>query len=247
MKLMLPRIGVAALVAIALAACSGQSTLPSAAPQSIAPAVATGHLSLNPAGFDALSALSPDAKSPCDIGGFWYFKGSCILTAMPSAAGKIALSAYKGLAVTLAFAKSNGDNTPFVVDAGTSSKDITGTFQKTKFPDYGSVGCYNPTSGKTTKCVGTGFLYELVANASKTATVDLKSLPSAAITTTGTFPGTKSCAMNALAFTSSGIPAGWYVLSSGTKPKGTTLSLPVVKLPFTFKPQNFTVFAYSCE
>lgn len=242
MHFKLPQVGIAALVAIGLAACSGQSTVPSAAPQAFAPEAASAQLSMHSSFADALIA---NAASPCKIKGFWYFKGTCVAAKIKSSPGKLTLTAYKGLTLTLGFTKSNAANAVFLLGEGTSSADITGAFAKTKFPDYGTVPCVT-TAGKTAKCIGKAFLYLLVANAS-TVAVTFQSLPSATITTTGAFPGTKKCGVAGMGFSSTGIPAGWFLLPANAKPAGTKVAFPAAKGSFSFNPQTFTVLGFTCE
>jgi hypothetical protein len=245
MKFSLPRIGVAALVAISLAACSGQSMVPSQSPLSSAPDARTASLTFTSS--MSADALTPDAKSPCDIKGFWYFKGSCVLGAITAAGGKLPLKAYKGITVTLAVPKSNAaKGTDFLVGDGTSSTDITGTFQGTKFINFGKVPCVSITTFKTVKCVGTAFLYTLVANASK-ATVVLKSLPGATLLS-AKFPGSKSCSAAQIAFTSSGVPGGWFLLPGSGKPAKGSVTIPgYAAKPFSMAANSFTVLAFTCQ
>jgi hypothetical protein len=246
MQFRLPRIGVAALFALGLAACSGQSTVPSAAPQVLGPdMLSTAALTMHAAPFG--DAISPDAKSPCDLGtSIWYFKGTCVLAAIKSSPNTVALKAYKTYTLSLSFPKSDAKNTPFILGEGTSSKDITGTYSGSKFPDYGSVPCYT-TKGKTAKCTGKGFLYLFVANAATTGSVTFPSVPGASITTTGSFPGTKSCSATQLAFTSSGQVAGWYLPTGSAKPAGKTVSVPGFKGAFAFKAHTFSVVGFTCQ
>jgi hypothetical protein len=242
MQFKLPRIGVAALVALGLAACSGQSTVPSAAPQALSPDAASLRLSM-PAVLD--DAAIANATSPCKVKGFWYFKGTCIASPVKNSAAKVTLDAYKGLGLTLGLSKSNANNATFILGEGTSSADITGTFKNTKFPDYGTVPCVT-LQGKTAKCIGKAFLYLLVANTSKN-TVTFAGLPSATITNTGKFPGTKQCGVAGLGFTSSGVAAGWFLLPSNAKPAGNKIAFPAQTSQFTFSAGSFTVLGFTCK
>jgi hypothetical protein len=245
MQLRLPRITLAAFAVIGLAACAGQSTVPSSAPQALAPQAMSpmSPMSMRAVHSDALTA---NAASPCKVKNFWYFKGTCIAVVMNGSAGKAALKAYKGLGLTLGFSKNDGKKAAIVVGEGTSSSDITGTYQNTKFIDYGTVQCAT-LKGKAAKCPGKAFLYVLLANASK-STVTFSALPSATITNTGAFPG-KSCAAILMGFTSSGIPAGWYLLPGSVKPKGHTVSFPAPSLgsTFPFSSGSFTVLGFTCK
>jgi len=237
------RIGVAALVAFALAACSGgQSAVPSAAPQALAPDMtSTAPLAMRTFPF----AISPDAKSPCDLGSsIWYFRGSCVNTPIKSAGNKVALKAYKTYALTLTFPKSNAANGDFLLGEGTSSKDITGKFKGAAFPEYGTA-CYT-TKGKSTTCTGSAVLYLFFANNSKNSVV-FPSIPNATIATTGAFPGKKSCSMIQIAQDTSGNFVGWYLLTGSGKISGKTVSIPGMVTKSSFAPMTFTVFGYTCQ
>jgi hypothetical protein len=223
MYLKFPRIGIAALVSLGLAACSGQSTVPSAAPQAFAPQ----------------SAAIPDAKSKCALKNVYNFKGTCVSVAVKSGGGAAKLSAYKGLALIVGFGKSNANGSSFLLADGTSSTDITGTMGSAKvaFPNYGGkTPCYT-LQGKATKCpAGSGVLYFLVANAGANP-VAFKALPGVKITSSGAFPAKKSCTMVAMAFGSTG-PGGWFLLPSTAKPGGTSVQLPAAPVGFTFSPNG---------
>jgi hypothetical protein len=245
MHFKLPRIGVAALVALGLAACSAQSTVPSAAPQAFAPdLVSMAPLTMHAASFG--DAVSPDAKSPCNLGSsIWYFKGSCVLAAIKSAPNSVSLKAYKTYALTLSFAKSNSNNSQFILGEGTSSKDITGSFAGEKFPTYGSVPCYT-IKGKVATCTGKAFLYVFVANAGAN-TVTFPGVPGASVTTTGAFPGTKSCSAVQIANDKTGKPVGWYLLPGSVKPTATKVSVKGFKGAFSFPTHTFTVVGFTCQ
>ncbi len=243
MQFKLPRIGLAALVALGLAACSGQSTIPSAAPQALAPDA----VSMAPQTMRATfgDAISPDAKSPCDVG-IWFFTGSCVKATIKSSPTKVALKPFKSYALSLSFAKSNVKNATFLIGDGTGSKDITGTFNGAKFPNYGSIPCAS-TKGKVVKCTGKAFLYLFVANASS-GTVTFPSIPGASITTTGTFPGTKSCSAILISIdTKSGKPNAWILLPGSVKPDGSTVAVPASKGGFSFPTHTFTVLGFTCR
>ena len=247
MNFKFPRVGIAALVALGLAACSGQSTVPSGAPQSFAPEAASAQLSTHSSLADALVA---NAASPCNVGKkFWYFKGTCVDAKIKSSPNKLVLAPYKGLKLTLGFPKSNAANAAFLIGDGTSSADITGVFvtktAKTKFIDYGTVPCVD-AKGNPTKCVGKAFLYVLLANASS-STVNFANLPTATITTSGQFPGTKKCGVIAMGFDQNSNPAGWFLLGANAKPQGNKVSLPAPKGAFRFDSGTFTILGYTCQ
>jgi hypothetical protein len=243
MHFKLPRIGLAAIVALGIAACSGQSTVPSAAPQAQSPDA----VSLAPQTMHATfgDAISPNAKSPCDVG-IWFFAGSCVAATIKSSPTKVALKPFKTYALSLSFPKSNAKNASFLLGVGTSSKDITGKFDGVKFPDYGSIPCAT-AKGKVVKCPGKAFLYLFVANASS-GTVTFPSIPGASITTTGTFPGTKSCSAVSIHINStSGKPDAWVLLPGSVKPAGSTVSVPGAKGAFGFPTHTFTVLGFTCK
>jgi hypothetical protein len=240
-----PRIGVAALVAIGLAACSGQSTVPSAAPQAPgADMVSTAPLTTHAMSFG--DAIAPDAKSPCDIATIWYFRGSCVAANIKSSPNKVTLKAYKTYALTINFPKSNANNGEFILGVGTSSKDITGTLSGDKFPDYGSIPCYT-SKGKSAKCAGKAFLYLFFANASTTNTVKFPSLPSETITTTGAFPGTKSCGSTQMAYDTNGNLVGWFLPGPNAKPSGNAATIPAFPGKAKLGPRTFTIIGFACQ
>ncbi|HTA40417.1 MAG TPA: hypothetical protein VK760_15135 [Candidatus Acidoferrales bacterium] len=237
MHLKLSRFGIAALVAVALGACSGQSSVPSAGPQSVGPDKA----SIAPFAMQAMPfghAISPDAASPCNVG-IWYFRGSCVAVDIPSKANSVSLKTYKTFAITLNFPKSKANNASFIIGDGTGSKDITGTLSGAKFPVYGSIPCIT-TKGKTVKCPGTAFLYVFVANASA-GTVSFPAIPSSSVTTTGKFPG-KTCSPIALQGTQA-----WILIPLASKVKGNTFGTPALKDDFSFPSRTFAVLGFTCQ
>jgi hypothetical protein len=240
----LPRIGIAALVALGLAACSGQSTVPSSAPQAFAPdAVSMAPLTMRATFGDT---VLPNAASPCNVG-IWYFKASCVAATIKSSPNKVALQAYETYALTLSFPKSNAKNAEFLLGLGTSSKDISGSFDGAKFPDYGTLPCIT-LKGKTTKCPGKAFLYLFIANASA-GTVTFPSIPGASVTTTGAFPGAKSCSAILMHMNSATKPTpdAWILLPGSAKPVGKTVSVPGFPGGFGFPTYTFTVVGFICQ
>lgn len=243
MNLKSPRVGIAALVALGLAACSGQSTVPSAAPQAPSDGmVSTAQLITHAVPFG--DAISPDAKSPCDVG-IWYFTGSCVAADIKSSPNKVTLKAYKTYALTINFPKSNANNGEFILGVGTSSKDITGTLSGAAFPDYGSLPCYT-YQGKKSKCTGKPFLYLFFANASPKKVTFPSALPSESITTTGAFPGTKSCGYIQMAYANGNL-VGWFLPAGNAKPVGRTVSIPGFPGKAVFKSRTFTVIGFACR
>jgi hypothetical protein len=233
MYLKFPRIGIAGLVSLGLAACSGQSTVPSAAQQ----------------GFASETAAIAATKSPCAIKGIYNFKGTCLSVAVKNGGGAAKLSAYKGLALTVGFGKSNANGATFLLADGTSSADITGTMGKGKvpFPNYGGkTPCFSLQTGKQTKCApGSGVMYFVAVNTAANA-VTFKTLPGVKITSTGAFPAKKSCTMIVMAFSPNG-PGGWFLLPSTAKPSGSSVQLPPVQSPFTFNPNGNVILGAACN
>jgi hypothetical protein len=239
MKFVLPRAGVASLVALALAACSGQSVVPSSSSQSMSPDFAASLTMRSP----IADTLSADAKSPCSIKGFWFFGGACVATNLTAKGGSVTLAPFKGVGSVVSFGPNNAPGkVGFLVSDGTSSKDITGTFNSLKFPDFGTVPCVS-LAQKIVKCVGTPFFYTFAGNFSKSA-VAFAALPGAVITD-AKFPG-KTCGQGEVAFNSAG-QAAWFILPGAVKPKGGKATFPGFKNKFTFNPNGFTVIAYYCH
>jgi hypothetical protein len=162
----------AAAALIALAACGGRGVMPAQAPAS---------------GLSFAPNAGPSAVDPCATlgkSGLWYFHGSCLSENVKKSATTFKLKGYKGIAQTLKYPAASAGvpaRTTFVTGEGTGKLDITGTYQKSKFPLYGSKGvpCINQ-SGSTEACSNTPFLYDLLVNDSAN-TVTFAGSPSIAL------------------------------------------------------------------
>jgi hypothetical protein len=244
------RRGAAAFAIIGLAACAGQTSMvPSQSTQPMQSLIAQGLTSTHLSPSASLgSDFAPDAAaSPCKTlagEGFWDFTGPCGLVPVKAAGQKITLSAFKGITVNLGVQKSNSKNAAFIFADGTGSADITGTFAKTKFINFGTVPCVTP-AGKETPCKGKGLVYALILNTTKTA-VKFAALPSLTVATKA-FPGSKSCQYLDMGFLQSGVPGGWFLLASTGKPKAGSVTLPAPKGAYTLGATSFTVVGVSCQ
>lgn len=240
--------GLAASVVVALAACAGQSVVPSQstpyAPQFAAPAAQSGATTAAlPMGAD----LASRATDPCNLG-IWYFKGSCLKIAAKKPSTKFALKTYKGITATITWPSSNAKpNTFIIIGEGTNSTDITGTFNGHAFTFYKGKGvkCYN-TSLKVTPCAGSALVYAIVANDSKNA-ITFSGTPQIDIASSG-LAGKKKCTLNLIYFANNA-PKGWEVTPISAAPKAGKVTIPSVKLSqgFGFSGDTFSVFAITCE
>jgi hypothetical protein len=249
---------IAAAFIVGLAACAGQSSMvPTQSTQSTQPlatqALSSSHLSINaPLGgaFGTDFIIAPDAASPCKqlaSKGFFYFKGTCILKAVKPAGGTVALAAYKGISLSFGVKKNNAPSAgvAFLIGEGTSSADITGTFNDTKFPNYAAtnVPCLTP-AGNATPCIGKAVVYALILNTTSTF-VSFPSLPSSVVKAAAV--GTKQCHLIALGFKSGGIAGEWFHLPSTGVPKNGSVSMKAPKGELVFTPQSFTVLGWACK
>lgn len=103
---------VASAAAIALAACGGHGLVPS---QSAAP------------GFDAVTPMSTNPCYTSAVQKAWIFKGSCVITKLPTKGKKIVLAAYKNVTASVSLPKNTATGSPTfaLVDAlGGKAKDI---------------------------------------------------------------------------------------------------------------------------
>src|SRR5262249_17953318 len=155
------------------------------------------------------------------------------------------LKSYKGITQTLTFGTVKGSVAPgttFVVGDGTSDKDITGAFESTKFPIYGTVQCWNQNNSQTA-CVGKAIVYDVVVNAGQT-TVSWVASPSIAITAPNALAHKKRCTLNQMT------PEGGFIYQVSTvtgKVKNGKVVLPHFKTTFTVGGQIATILAISCE
>ena len=232
------------LCVAALAACAGNATIPasqSAAQPLLAPA-APAAVAADPIAraFVPLAGVRA-AGSPCNISGFWYFRGLCAAFYMAKAGGTVALKPFLGVGVTLGFQKNNAPaKTTFIAGDGTSLKNITGTFKGKKFPLYGSIGCVD-YYGKATKCTGKALVYFVMINAT-TTTVKFSGVPSVTVSA-ATFPG-KTCRQNAL------VPSGntyvWGWVPSPVAPKRGKVTFPTNGQAQSFPGQNAILISIVC-
>ena len=219
---------VAALTVVALAACAGQNAVPSAGP-----------------GFSPYAT----AASPCNISGIWYFAGACAKKQMPSGGATYRLlPVFDGIRLYIQFPQNNAPkNDTFVIGAGTSDANITGTFDGIAFPLYGSKGypCYRYNTTTKTPCVGKGLVYAAIVNKGKAA-VTFQKTPSVTIIASK-FYGTK-CTLDQLVDNGNGVILGWEITPLSAAPSRKKLVIPSASIPLVIaQGQKFYTFAISCK
>jgi hypothetical protein len=120
----------------------------------------------------------------CEIAGYYTFHGQCASGSLPRSGKTYRLKAYRGFTVTFSLPKNNAaPGTSIVLADATGKGDITGTYDKHKFPLY-------PSPCAASSCPGKAFLYlelDLRAKSALHATTN----GTAAITSVNGYPGTK--------------------------------------------------------
>jgi len=227
--------GVAVFVIFALAACGGRAIVPT---QSSAP------------GMPFTGDLAPRVTNPCaTLGseGVWHFHGSCLSANVKQSATLFKLKAYRGITQILKYPAVSGkapSKTPLITGEATGHGDITGTFQGTKFPVYGSssVPCVNQY-GSAASCSGKAVLYDLMVNPG-TTTVNFVGSPSVALTAGSVLKKKKTCTLNQMVQ-----DGGWAYeptpVTAAVK-KGKVV-LPTDGLPYHMDSHTVEVFAISCQ
>jgi hypothetical protein len=163
---------IAAVAALALAACGGHAMVPSQ------------NFSQNPIAGGAFAV--PDAGTPCStIKGFWQFGGACKAYSLTAAGATYKLPYYKGIALHVTVGKNSATKSiPFLLGDATGKGDITGTYKTKKFPPYSTKTCAK------SPCAGTPMLYFEAFNQTKTSVKVTGD--SGLLVLSKTFPG-KSC------------------------------------------------------
>jgi len=179
---------VAAVAAIALAACSGQGSVPSAGSSGVSP--------------DRVSASAihhPMTATACNsITGLWEFQGSCVETTVKPTGRTFKLTYYRGLIVTVAIFKNDATApVPFIFGDAIGDGDITGTVSGNPFPAYGFIPCVSASTEKPVACTGTAFVYLEAINASTSTTVTFNGTPRITVVNSGSYPGA-TCTLNIL-------------------------------------------------
>ncbi|MBV8374672.1 MAG: hypothetical protein JO302_04110 [Candidatus Eremiobacteraeota bacterium] len=204
---------------IALSACGGHGIVPSQS-------------GMMPNSFQELAKKNP-CLSP-KVQPAWIFKGSCLVTKLPSKGASFKLKPYMGITVTLDLPANNGKNTSFaVIDAvGGKANDIEKWAGK-PFPQMKVKG-------------STSFIYVNDVNGFN----GLKfTNPTQFLVLSGTstksLPG-KACPLSVLAKT------GWTTTPLQGKVKGKTITftIPTSQLPVLFPnglPKGSIYFNVSCS
>ncbi|MGA8099861.1 MAG: hypothetical protein WB810_14490 [Candidatus Cybelea sp.] len=227
MRLSLIRASVlATAAAIALAACSGHSAIPSTQ-SAIAPQTALAPTTLgdnvSPLGDDMSPlGLTTCAKSPPQFQ--WIFKGACTGFNLKSTGGTFSLEKYADITVKGSIGKNNakGEVHVVLVDAVDKNGDILKYKGKT-FPAY--------------KARGTTVVY---AEAANQTTQTIKPIPQPGkavieyvITDGKGFPG-KTCAAAVYGKQRNG-KEGWTAFTSTYPVKGKTVTIAVFEAPAGFE------------
>lgn len=144
-------------------------------------------------------ARAPRATSPCDVSGYWYFKGSCLASTVARTGGTYKLQPYADISLTVKFGKTTASGKrPLVIGDAIGLGDVTGTYQNIPFPKYSKATC-EPNH----KCVGSPYYYWQVISSNK-KTIGLIGQSTYTISTgsNSNFPG-KNCLIAVLN------PDGW--------------------------------------
>lgn len=226
--------GIAVFAIVAVASCGGRGVVPTQPS--------------NP-GIPFAGTMAPSATNPCatlDKEGTWYFHGPCIAENVKQSATIFKLKSYRSVTQILKYPAVSGKapaKTAFVTGEATGKKDVTGTFQGTKFPLYGSssgpcVGNY----GSAQACSGKAVVYDLMVNA---GTTNVSFVGSPSITLTGKVLRHKTtCTLNQL------IRAGGWAYQA--TPVTATIAKGKVQLPqfpntYNMDTHTVYVFAISCQ
>jgi len=189
------------------------------------------------------TAMVHGLSSPCDIRKAWYFRGSCTTLAMKSKGITVTLGVYHGLALTEHIPANNAkSHDTFVFGEGTSDADITGMFEGSIFPVYGSVRCVN-IDFQSVPCAGKALLYHVMQNTS-TLAIGWNSTPKFHITDAKAFPGTtcKEATLNLV-----NEKWVWELLPIRAKPKNGAVTFQPWTAAVALVPSQFGVFGFICS
>jgi hypothetical protein len=178
------------------------------------------------------AATAKETGSPCSaLADTWDFQGSCKSMNLKPAGGAVELKRYSGVAVNLAFHKSDATRkVPFLFGDATGVGDIAGALNGAPFPVYGA-SCVN-TSAQVTPCTGTAFVYVEAVNTTQT-TVNLTSSPRIVVTSRQPYPGT-ACTVAMLQAS-----GAWMITPVTATAKKHALSLKSAAFPISLPPGGF--------
>jgi hypothetical protein len=180
--------------------------------------------------------------------GGWYFEGACANVHVPPAGMHIALPAYRGIGVTVAFGPSDGPGGSFVIGDATGNGDIRGKLNGVHpFPPYGLAACLAP-DGTQTPCRGSAVLYLLVINVGNLP-VNFTSSPQITVMSPTALGGARRCRLNTLAIVARPQREPAYRQSTAfAAPIGGKVVIPsIASLQHYESGGQFTVYAISCE
>ena len=159
---------------------------------------------------------------------------------------KVALDQYRGITLTMTWP---GDSPPqsknnFVTGDAIGKGDITGTYNGTVFPLYGTVGCINESFQKT-RCIGTAFLYSITANATSFE-IGWGHGPKFVITNTKAYPGS-TCQNIGLLYSPQLKKWFWQIWPTSGKPVSNTLTIPYWDNPLSIPSDGTLIVGVMCH
>jgi hypothetical protein len=184
----------------------------------------------------------------CEMPGGWHFEGACANVHVPSSGTRIALPAYRGIGVTVAFGPSDGLDGSFVIGDATGNGDIAGKLNGVHpFPPFGRAGCLT-AGGTQTPCRGHAVIYLLVINVGNLP-VNFMSSPQIVVTSPMAFAGAQRCRLNTLAIVSRPRREPIYRQSAAfaTPSHGKVIIPSIPALQHFESGGQFTVYAISCD
>jgi len=156
----------------------------------------------------------------------------------------VALASYHGIALTMVWVPPMPQQpNSFVTGDATGNGDITGTFQGSRFPYYGSVNCIDALYHPIT-CPGKAFLYTIAVNTTSFG-IGFHTTPKIEITNTRAYPGTKCRIANLVRVKKKYL---WQLIRMAyATPAGRTLTIRHTTNQLTFSSGGVYFFSYVCQ
>lgn len=222
------------IAVLALYACGSRAMVPVQSPAS--------------SGISLAGATVSHGGNPCQAlskQGLWYFHGSCLQEGVKAKATSFRLKPYKGITQTVRFPAYNGtvaSGAKLVVGEGTNAKDITGTFQGSRFPLYGKVPCVNQY-GSSAACAGKAVIYDMFVNATSNG-LNWSGSPAITLASGKALKRATTCTLNQM------ISQGGFSYQitpvTGTIKNG-RVTLPVNPMSFGVSARTIDVLVVSCQ